>query len=304
MPIILVMLDLEQERQRTRLSLERALERFYAGKYDAALQELETTLVLESDNGPAHSFAAACLLRLGRIEEAEERARTGLAVTPESGVAHVFMAEVLSARGRFEEAESEMIEALSLNPLSAGMHLELARFLIGRHRYEEARIRAARAVELAPDDGDAHMLLGVSLGCLDRHREAGLALERALLLKPVDDAVLYLNGAHLIIQGDSSRRPAGKILYYRKAIELLNRAIEINPSNESAIKNLEAATRAVRRQEGLVKRISRARASSLLAVTFGLIILANEGVISLGVLLAGLAVLLVIGVRPWRLFGG
>lgn len=297
-----LMLDLEQERHRTKVSLERALELFYVGRYEAALAELETTLVLESDNGPAQSFAAACLLRLGRIDEAEQRARTGLNLTPESGVAHVFMAEVLSTRGEYAEAESEMIEALSLSPASAGMHLEVARFLIGRRRYEEARERAARAVELAPDDGDAYMLLGMILGCLDRHDEAGLALERALQLKPADDAVLALNGAHFIILADRSRRRARKIIYYRDAIKLLKHATEINPANEVAVNNLEAAQRSLVQYEGFAERLSRARASSLLAATFVLIILANEGVIARSALVAGLAIVLVLAIRPWRAF--
>jgi len=171
-------------------------------------------------------------------------------LAPQAALAHVFLAEVLSASEQYDEAESELWEALSLEPYNAGLHVKLGRFLIARNRLSEARERFQRAIEISPEDAEAHLMFGYCLGQAQEFEEAERLLERAHELRPDDDKALVYHGMLCLAQAYMLIKPPRKRVEFeraarrlRRASRLLGRALEINPANQEARDNLEAANK-------------------------------------------------------------
>ena len=253
-------MDFALEEKKIEGLLETGWQSFVSDDYETALREVETVLLIDDENPMANSLAAACLFRLGRMVEAEPLARNGVRLAPQAALAHVFLAEVLSATEQYDEAESELWEAVSLEPYNAGMHVKLGRFLIARGRLSEARERFERAIEISPEDAEAHLLLGYCLGQAQEFAEAERLLERAHELRPDDDKALVYHGMLCLAQAYILIKPPRKRVEFvqaayrlRRASELLGRALEINPANQEARDNLEAANKILEHANKLIE---------------------------------------------------
>ncbi|MCI0485442.1 MAG: tetratricopeptide repeat protein [Blastocatellia bacterium] len=252
-------MDFAFEEKRIEGLLETGWQSFVADDYETALREVETVLLIDGENPLANSLAAACLFRLGRVAEAEPLARNGVRLAPQAALSHVFLAEVLLAGERYEEAESELWEAVAAEPYSANLHIELGRFLLTRGQHTEARNRAERAIELSPENVEAHLLMGYCLGRMQEFEEAERALKRAQKLRPDDDRALAHRGmlclaqAYLLIKSPEDKADYMRAAYrLERAQEFLSRAVEINPANQGAKENLEAASKAFEQAKKLL----------------------------------------------------
>jgi Flp pilus assembly protein TadD len=123
-------MNLAQDHKHIQKLLDNGWQQYVRSDYAAALASFESVLRLDVENATANSVAASCLLRLGRVEEAEPLARTGVRVAPQNALAHVFLADTLLAIQEYEEAESELWEAVSLRPFEPGVQAQLGRFLL------------------------------------------------------------------------------------------------------------------------------------------------------------------------------
>ena len=254
-------MDFAFEEKKIEGLLETGWQRFVADDYETALREVETVLSIDDENPLANSLAAACLFRLGRVAEAEPLARNGVRLAPQAALAHVFLAEVLLAGEQYEEAESELWEAVAAEPYSADLHVELGRFLLTRGRNSEARERAARALELSPQNAEALLLLGYCQGRMQKFDEAERTLKSVSELRPDDDRALAYRGmlclaqAYILIKSPEDKADYMRAAYrLERAHELLGQAVKINPANQAAKENLEAAGKALEQARKLIEK--------------------------------------------------
>ena len=130
--------------------------------------------------------------------------------------------------GDNDGAERELSEAVSLDPTSelASLNLGGVRIMLGK--LKEARTTLEDALATLPKSASLHYTLGIALEKLDNHGGAEKSYFAALALEPGDSAPLAALGRLSAEKGEM-----------RAAEDFLKRALRLDPSNESALNNLE-----------------------------------------------------------------
>jgi Tfp pilus assembly protein PilF len=147
-------------------------------------------------------------------------------VAPDSAEMHEVMARELARQGNNANAIANYREAIKLNPRLPGLHTELGDLLfhsddMNLKAQAEAEFRAALAVN--PKDERAELMLGMIAAKRGDNNAAYEDYSHALVLDPNDgDACTEL--AKLLV---AMNQP-------QKAIQVLERAIEIDPTNDVA----------------------------------------------------------------------
>lgn len=146
---------------------------------------------------------------------------------PSSYRVHELSAEIFEVQSRFDEAVDEYKKAIGLNPEAPDLHFRLGRALLMRSHNPDALEQASAAfaseLKLNPEDAACEFQLGQIAQVQGKDDGARAHLERALSLSPdFPEAMIAL--AKLDAQSKQ----------YGPAIDLLNRAIKLQPSNEGA----------------------------------------------------------------------
>jgi TolB-like protein/Flp pilus assembly protein TadD/DNA-binding winged helix-turn-helix (wHTH) protein len=197
----------------------------------------------------------------GRSEQAEAIFRGLLKRRPQDADVRIGLAIALEGQGRRDEAENEYRLAVETEPGYAGTHKALGNFMFRAGRAEEAIAAYRRSVELAPGSASAHSNLGAALMLDNRFEEAAASFEMSLAIEPsraahsnlgtlyfylgrFPDAALEYEKAKVIASSDHTlvgsladalwliegRRPEA-VGMYRRAAELAQQALKINPSD-------------------------------------------------------------------------
>lgn len=241
------MMDMVSEEKRLIRSIADGWELFAAGEYGRALWEFESVLMIDDESAIANTLAAACLLRLGRVDESEPRAREGARLEPEAALSHLVLADVLTAQGRRDEAVSEFWEAIAIKPHESSAWLRLGSLLVQWRQHDEALSLFRRAVELSPDDADSHICLGFCLMQIGQLDEAKTAMNRAVEIKPNDDLALASSASVRLRRAHRLLTTPPKVAEYRECAQLLRSALAINPDNPFAKADLKIAVEALER---------------------------------------------------------
>ncbi|MEO7136245.1 MAG: protein kinase [Gemmatimonadales bacterium] len=130
------------------------------------------------------------------LHEAESASLKALEVAPDMAEAHAARGLALTLSEQYAEAEREFLTAIRLDPKSFDAHYFHARACFQQGRYEEAATAFHRASALRPEDYQTPSLLGLTYRALGREAE-----------------------------GEQMRR---------KAIEIIERHIELNPDDARA----------------------------------------------------------------------
>jgi tetratricopeptide (TPR) repeat protein len=137
--------------------------------------------------------------------------------------------EALVRRGWVEEhmfdidkAAEDYRKALALRPERDNVRLRLAELLLMRNRSTDALAEAEELLRRQPDNPDANYCYARCLRQLGRNQEAEQRLDRLLAGQPRHAKALGLRG-QLAFEADR----------YQEASELLARAVELDPSNQS-----------------------------------------------------------------------
>ena len=248
-----------------------------AGRLEEALAAARTAVEKSPDRADAHAVLGTALIRTERFVEAEEVLRRALEIHPNHRNIRRTMAEMLRNQARYEEALEAYRAVLEIDPDYALAHAFMGDILVHLHRNAEAVgplskaltiVTAARS--LSPDlptPESLHVLLGKALRELGRLRAAEAHFRRALQLNPRNmDALeqvaawhfrrkhyrnaLDLYRTQLEIDPDKATTHAniGAALYYldqtEEAIRSLERALELDPTLETARENLAAMRKA------------------------------------------------------------
>jgi tetratricopeptide (TPR) repeat protein len=156
--------------------------------------------------------------------------------TPASYRVNQISAEIFEIQGRFADAAGEYRKAIEKNPAAINLHFRLGRaLLLQSHSPDvlaEARKEFEAELKLNPSDAVAVYQIAQTLLAENKSTEALPYLERATEARPdFCEALLALAKLRM----DAKR--------YDDAIRLLERAIQVQPANESAHYQLMLAYR-------------------------------------------------------------
>ena len=236
-----------------------------AEDFESAEASCHRAATLDATIADVHVALGNLYRQSGQFEKAEDEFRRAIEIRPRIEAAHYGLARSLQGQGRLVEAERTLRYCIELEPAYWGTHLALGNFMHRQGRYEEAIEPYRRVTELTPDNPDGFTNLGVAYFDAGDWESAEEAYQQALRLKPT--SFVYVNlGTLYYYQGDyeqsarmhgyavevapDSYRLWGKLAAatryladmevqsqsaYRKAISLAESALEIDPSDSTAL---------------------------------------------------------------------
>jgi tetratricopeptide (TPR) repeat protein len=160
--------------------------------------------------------AGLCLLKQGRLEEAEKAFRSALLLDPKSAAAHEALGEVFLGRKDTASAEAEFTSALQLNPHSLTALFNLGTALIGEKKYAEAMWQMLEVLKLNPKYVPAMGSVSFILDRLGDNDAALSYLQMAVQLVPRSADLQVFLGSHQF----EDKQYAEACASYRKAIQL------------------------------------------------------------------------------------
>src|SRR4051794_25334194 len=146
---------------------------------------------------------------------------------PSSYRVHELSAEIFEVENRYGEAVAEYRKAIELNPSAPDIHYRLGRALL-LQSHDSASLNLAAAefrseLKLSPEDGACEFQLGQIAQVEGKSSDAKLHFERAVALSPN-----FVAGLIALGKVNTQERQ------YETAIQLLSRATQIQPVNETA----------------------------------------------------------------------
>jgi tetratricopeptide (TPR) repeat protein len=156
--------------------------------------------------------------------------------TPGSYRVNQISAEIFEVQGRYSEAVAEYRKAIGKNTTAVNLHFRLGRALLMQSHspdvLAEARKEFEAELKLNPSDAVAEYEIGQILLAENRTSEASPHFERAVAASADFCEALVALGK---LRADAKR--------YEDAIRLLERAVQLQPANESAHYGLMLAYR-------------------------------------------------------------
>jgi TolB-like protein/Flp pilus assembly protein TadD len=256
----------------------------------AAETACRKALELEPTREETEMALGSLYLASGRYEQAESVFTSLVARRPQDSVAYAGLANAQAGLGRREDAERSHRKAIEVEPAYWGAHMELGTFLFRSGRAEEAVIVFRKAAELAPGNASVHGNLGGALLLALRLDEAAAAFEKSLAIEPTraahanlgtlyyyagryEDAAGQYEKALGIAASDPQlvgsladalwlmpgRRPEAVALY-RKAAQLAEEVVKINPMDAQAIAQLGFFSGRAGDAQGSARALARAEA--------------------------------------------
>lgn len=194
-------------------------------QWDRALDVARDWLAQEPDNAHPHLAAAQALVNLKRYPEAETHVAKVVAAWPNSSFAFRLGSVACLGQEKMEKSNEHIQRAIELAPNDAMNWYQLALIRYRQGSPDTAERYARRALELQPDNADTINLIAI---CQRGNPQAQYQQYlRALELAPENSTVHTNLGIHYLNTRD-----------YPAAEKSFRRALQCDPTNESAQKNL------------------------------------------------------------------
>ena len=240
------------------------------GKLKEAELSFRKAIEIKPDYTEAHFNLGNILKALGKFQEAEKPLRKTIELKPDFAEAHLNLGIILTALGKFQEAEISTLKAIEIKPDYAEAHYNLGILgiiLRDLDQLREAELSFRKAISIKPDYAEAHYDLGIILKALGNLQEAELATRKAIEIKPnFADAHSSL-GSILesnnkleeaknsyrkiqVLKPDLDMNMSFASLYLKEkdpknALILINKFLEINPADTTALAYKTIALRGV-----------------------------------------------------------
>jgi serine/threonine protein kinase/predicted TPR repeat methyltransferase len=196
---------------------------------DAAKDATNQAIKLNQELAAPYITLARIAALEGQTQFATQQLQKALELEPRSADVHGARGEVYESQGRGKDALSEYQQAIDLAPddwrwpMSAGV----AEYRLGN--IDNAIAQLQHAAELAPDNAMAYYDLSIAHRQSGQLQQAGNELERSLQLDPTARKYAAL-GSLFLFEGK-----------YDQAVQMEQKAIELNPESYVAYGNLAAA---------------------------------------------------------------
>jgi serine/threonine-protein kinase len=246
---------------------------------------------LNGQLAPAHVNLGMVYAATGRLEKAVGEFKIALDLDPISVAAYRELAGAYEAQNKMKDAEDTYKRAIQLRPgdwVSNGL---LGTFFYRHGRYTEAEPLFRKIIELTPDNFNGYLNLGGLYTALGRYEEAETLLKKSNEVRPTyraysnlgtlyyqrgryaeavsmfEKAVVELGaGVNHVVVGnlaDSYRWAPGLAQKappaYRRAIELAEQQLAINPEDATVLSRLAAYHAEVGEKDKALSDIRRAR---------------------------------------------
>jgi len=187
------------------------------------------------DSSDIYLFWGTALEQVGRLDEAIEIYRQGLQHLPNESDLYLYWGLVLEEQEKWPEAIDHFRQALALNPMKVDALLHWGLVLEEQGKWDEAIEKLTQAVSL--DETDTQVLFHLGASLEQASRQTGVeayfaraveAFEQLLEFDPEDQYALnYLGYMY-----------ADKGIELETAVELLLKAIQIDPNNSAFFDSL------------------------------------------------------------------
>ncbi len=203
------------------------------GRLSDALNEFQRTIKLDPASFYSYHWLGRTLDSMGRTEEAEQAYLAVLSMRPSYWLAHNGLGAFYYQHGQFDKAEPLLRKAIDLAPDNQITHTNLGGVYLAKGLYDAAEEELKKSVATKETYiGDSN--LGSAYLMNQRYEEAAAVLEKAVKLNPNDPRVWRnLGDAYRF-----GRRPAEAPPCFRKAIDLVERQLSVDPANTEALANL------------------------------------------------------------------
>ena len=168
--------------------------------------------------------------RLGEIAAAKGEPKTALAYyqkalkqAPNRVQNYILVAKILTRQGNWQAAMAYYQKAIALQPNNAEMYAGLGEVQINLQRYEDAVKTLQQAIGHNPQSWRTYHLLGDALSQQKLWHKAIGAYEKAILFNSDSDSQTHYNLGLAYLELEQ----------YQKAIEALNKSIELNANSWS-----------------------------------------------------------------------
>ncbi|MGI9456601.1 MAG: tetratricopeptide repeat protein [Aeoliella sp.] len=200
--------------------LLRARHYFATKQYETCLADVDDVLEIKSDNFATHELRALVLLALDRQEEALASFDRATELSPEAVSPYLRRAELYGNLGDLDQAIKQATEAIELRSENPIGYLMRADLYLRNEQPKPALEDAEKALELRPGLVQAYLLKARAYDIEGDTRKALLQLEELAEALP-PQAELNLQIALYALQLEMPRR----------AIDALNRALNVEPEN-------------------------------------------------------------------------
>jgi serine/threonine protein kinase/predicted Zn-dependent protease len=200
-----------------------------AESFDKAKAATDKALAMDKDLAPALATRARMEAMGGHADLALADAKSALDKEPRSPEAYAALADAYNALGKQADAIDAIQKAIDLAPENSMLALRLGGYYMAQGKLPEAAAQWQSAVQIDPQNASALYDLGVVNIRGDKLGDAENNFKSILRLDP--DAVTYLAlGTTFVLEGK-----------YRDAIDMDQKAIELDRSNREAWANLGSA---------------------------------------------------------------
>jgi tetratricopeptide (TPR) repeat protein len=260
--------------------LGEAFWRRYLSSHDArwaetARQTCERALGIDEEQSAPHRCLGTVATGVGSYEKAIEEFQHALAREPDNEIARIGLATAYARLGQNDRAEDTFLEAIRLRPRYWSGYSRLGAFYYAQRRYADAERMFQQVLLLNPDSWRNHSNLGALYYVQGRTQDAVASYERSLSIRPNYQAASNLGTLYFYDLRDYTRaaeafRRAVKLdedeyvvwgnlasaLYwagqrseaqvaYRKAAELADARLKVNPREPNVLMSLAEYTAAL-----------------------------------------------------------
>ncbi|CAM5771382.1 hypothetical protein LMIY3S_03489 [Labrys miyagiensis] len=206
--------------------LKKAIEHHEAGRLDVAEAAYREILAGNANDFNALNLLGTLLIQREAYGEAESALRRAVQLNPRSADAQMRLGLANRGLGNASRAEFCFRSALDIDPKFADAHFNYGGLLASQGRGDEALRAFLACIGADPRHAEAHLNLGYLLLQHERFEPAAAHFQQALQLRPSEPALMGLGHA---------ARAGGQLDEARK---IFAKAVELNPANEVARKNL------------------------------------------------------------------
>jgi tetratricopeptide (TPR) repeat protein len=249
--------------------LDRAWQLAANGRQQEAIQVLNRFIKTNPESADARLLLGSLLMEAGQRTESIEQLTAGVRLRPSSAEADNALGEAYNKFGNVPAARAAFEKAVALKPDYGIAQSNLGQTLLASGEAAKAAGHLDRAIRLlgrTDDAADAHYLRAKVYSAQNEQKQAAAQLEQAVALRPrfaeawsdlgqARRALLDDAGALAAFERAVAANPKGAIAQYRLgaeylrqskphlAVEHLQKAYELNATDQSTLNSLQMALR-------------------------------------------------------------
>ncbi len=226
------------------------------GKYQDAVAQFDKALAIRPTDDHAYQGLATAYGKLGRAAEAEQTYQKAIRLRPQYWAGYSWLGFFYFGQGRYADAARMFDQVVALAPDSFLGYYDLGAVYVQMGDFAKAVPVIERSIAIRPS-GTAYTDLGTAQFYLHRYADAVKNFEQATQLEP-NSYVIWRNVGDGYYWTPGKREQAGSA--YRKAIEMAQDALRVNPNNADAYKILAACQAMIGAKQQAIASIGRALA--------------------------------------------